>query len=313
MTLHPSGTTATKPRAEDARLPIGRHSGSPEQVFSDAVDLPTRKRRGQFFTPDGVAAAMVRWACRHRPQSFLDPAVGPGIFLEKLASQGIGAIRRIVAYDTDAFALDLARARSSKESEMAVDFVLADFLCAEPAAPFDAIVCNPPYIRHHQARLPDSLFAQFDERFNLRFSRLTNVYCLFLLKITTLLSPRGRAAVITPTEFLNADFGRAVKQVLLHAPGFLGFIVADYKTSLFDGLMTTATITLFDLARRPDDVTLARTTDPDGLDACFDVFEHRRPAAINDRDSPPAIVNTPRRELDPAAKWSTSAFHIAAT
>jgi len=276
---------------------------TPEQTFERSVAYADRKRRGQFFTPPPVAGAMVRWACARSPETFLDPAVGPGIFLECLANLSIRPPPRTVAFDIDSAAIDAARSRLEHHQGSGVEFRHEDFLAARVDETFDAIVCNPPYIRHHDADLPESLFTRFDRRFNTRFSRLTNIYGLFLMRIMTLLSPRGRAAIITPTEFLNADFGRALKEVLIAAPAFRGCIVFDYTSSIFDGLITTATITLLEQGADPvceSEVRFAHLKSETSLDACFALFDGK-PSGSDVADE---LFR--RDELDPASKWATS-------
>lgn len=277
---------------------------APESVFVRSTTPAARKRLGQFFTPPVVAAAMRRWVCAHRPDNLLDPAVGPGVFIEELPSC------RVLGVDIDPAAIAVARTRVAHACGAQFEFRTADFLTLDLAERFDAIIANPPYVRHHDARLPAALFEQFDAHFGVRFSRLTNIYCLFLLKIGGLLSPRGRAAVLTPVEFLNADFGRAVKQAMLANAAFAGFIVFDFKSSLFDGLMTTACVTLFDAARRHDEIRLVRVADGERLTAGLEVFEQSGGAALS-VECGVFVHRALRAQLDPSRKWSTSAAHLA--
>ncbi|MCZ6816367.1 MAG: N-6 DNA methylase [Planctomycetota bacterium] len=277
-------------------------ANSPEETFAARVPYQRRKKLGQFFTPPAVARAMVRWTCARQPAGFLDPAVGPGIFIEQLARTEISAETRIVGTDIDPDVLPLARARVPVGRFESLDLRTADFLEAPLPDTFDAVVCNPPYIRHHDAKLPERVFRRFEADFHMRLSRLTNVYCLFLLRITKLLSATGRAAVITPTEFLNADFGRAVKRALLACPAFRGFIVFDYAANVFDGILSTATITLFDAAESSETITFSKVADANAVDVAFDPFGGQdTPASPNC-----AVQRIARSDLDPSAKWSTS-------
>lgn len=280
-----------------------------EDIFQELVDYEQRKRRGQFFTPPTIALEMVRWACGSSPQSFLDPAVGPGIFLESLSSLDVRSVSQVTAIDTDLLALALARQRLTGSDLPEPAFEEIDFLHRNFDRKFDAIVCNPPYIRHHDAKLPEEVFRWFDKKFGVRMSRLTNVYGLFLLKILSLLSPTGRAAVITPTEFLNADFGRVIKEILLRSRALKGFVVFDYANSVFDGIVTTATITLLDAASPSDSVQLVRAATPEATE---EAFRHLTYGSTSS-DGNVSVVTVPADHLDPATKWSTSSFDIAVT
>lgn len=284
----------------------GARGRTPEEVFAERVSYSKRRLRGQFFTPPAVAEAMVRWACGHGPASFLDPSVGPGIFVNALARSGVSSVRQVVAVDVDAAALDLARRRIDAGRFDSVDLRQADFLEVSFDGPFDAIVCNPPYIRHHEARLPEAVFRRFERGCGVRLSRLTNVYCLFLLRVMSLLSDRGRAAVITPTEFLNADFGRAVKQVLLGCPAFRGFVVIDHGNSVFDGILTTATITLFDTSTAGEAILFSEASDSEGVAAALGPFGGNGDGLVPAAGA--SVISMVRSGLDPGTKWSTSAF-----
>jgi adenine-specific DNA-methyltransferase len=299
---------ARSERGEAMRAQRGRSADetpdvtTPEAAFAQHTSVADRKRLGQFFTPVRVADAMVGWACAHGPASFLDPATGPGIFLERLFAGSAEAAGRVTAVEIDAAALEAARARVAGRR---VRFVRGDFLAQSTRTRYDAIVCNPPYIRHHEAALSDALYASFNAPPDGRISRMTNVYCLFLLRIARMLSARGRAAVITPTEFLNADYGREIKRRLIADAGFAGFVVFDYRSNVFDSAMTTATISLFDRDRAHRDVTMVRIDDERRLTDALALFEgtpgRREAAEMNGH-----VTRRWRGELDPTAKWSTS-------
>lgn len=230
----------------DRELPL-KPGVSAEDEFAARVPMERRKRRGQFFTPTPIARAMTAWCCRSRPRHMLDPAVGPGIFPASVGDlPDESRPSRIEGYDIDDEALALAHKRLGDTGARVVKLHHLDFLAQPPRDRFDAIVCNPPYIRHHDAGVSSSIYQELEAAYGLRFSRTTNVYALFLLRTATLLSSRGRAAVITPAEFLNADFGVAVKQALLKSGLLRGFVIFDHAASVFEGIMTTAAITLLD-------------------------------------------------------------------
>ncbi|MGH7942606.1 MAG: hypothetical protein ACREFR_16205, partial [Limisphaerales bacterium] len=88
--------------------------------------------------------------------------------------------------------------------------------------------------------------------------RLTNLYALFLLKIWEDIAPGGRAAVIMPAEFLNANFGEEIKERLLQAIRPAGIAVFTPSLNLFADALTTSAIVLLDKGRRPDGPIWAR-------------------------------------------------------
>ena len=45
--------------------------------------VSSRKSRGGFYTPRGIASFIVKWAIRNSRDRILDPGAGEGIFLEE--------------------------------------------------------------------------------------------------------------------------------------------------------------------------------------------------------------------------------------
>ncbi len=210
----------------------------------------TLRRLGQVFTPQPVADWMARWVCAEQPRTLLDPAVGTGVFLAAVRGAcGVTPPERIDAIDVDDNMLSQARQAASG---LPVRFRRADFITADCPQRYEAIIANPPYVRHHQLRYDEVALSSIDRLSGRRLSRFTNLYGLFLVKIGSLLGPRGRAAVITPAEWLNADFGVALKAHLLETNLLEAVIHFDHAANVFEGALTTAAITLLWRRREAD-------------------------------------------------------------
>ncbi len=243
---------------------------------------------GQVFTPPAVADFMVRWATSHKPRRILDPSLGRGIFVERLAAMN-GALSvhaQITACEIDS-AMVAAFQRNNPAPDLPVDVRRTDFLTARFDKKFDAVICNPPYIRHHDAKPNASIFERFDRLIGTRISRLTNIYGLFLLRLWSLLADHGRAAAITPAEWLNADFGRAIKSYLLLENAIDAIVHFDHASEIFDGVLTTAAITLLRRGRKP--------TEPVRFQSVRSAGELATPRSVIDYRS---------SDLNPKAKWS---------
>ena len=101
-----------------------------------------------------------------------------------------------------------------------VEVASGDFLdpSAWPLAEssFDAIIANPPYIRHHN--LPaehKARAAQYGAELQIKVSGLSGSYVYFFLEAILRLNVGGRLVFITPTEFLDVRYGQAVKEALI--------------------------------------------------------------------------------------------------
>jgi len=215
--------------------------------------MAQRRRLGQVFTPRRVADWMAHWVCGHRPRRILDPAVGHGVFVEAvealLADVALTTAPRIDGCEIDAGMLQ--RFASAHRSTL-IHCRETDFITACFRGKYDAVIANPPYVRHHGMRYDDAVFSGFDRICRRRLSRMTNLYGLFLIKIWTLLAEKGRAAVITPAEWLNADFGASVKAYFLEENAIDAIVHFDPTANIFDGALTTAAITLLRRSRKTD-------------------------------------------------------------
>lgn len=261
------------------------NAASPEVLYSASVPIAHRKRLGQFFTPPAIARFMARWAVTAEASSFLDPAAGTGVFLEE-AARTLGPSSVMVGWELDPALAQLAKARVP-----ACTIRLGDFLLQPPSHRYDAVVCNPPYLRHRALRYPDSIWRTFDALAGRRLSRFTNAYGLFLVAIAHALSPRGRAAVIIPAEFLNADFAVPIKAFLLSRNLLDAVIAFDHRDLVFGDAVTTACIILLRADRHTGEhITLARVNgveDPDELDQALSR----------------CALRVDPQELDPRRKW----------
>jgi adenine-specific DNA-methyltransferase len=212
----------------------------PESVYRDLVPAARRKRLGQYFTPLPVAELMLRWIAEIRPRTVLDPAVGPGIFPRLLCAACPQA--EVTAVDVDPVALAAARGVLGDGSR--VRLVEHDFLTWPNARSFDAVIANPPYLRHHDMAYDFDVFAAVGARNGLALSRLTNLYVLFILEICRRLRSGGRAAIVVPGEWVNANFGAPLKQWLLERGWLHTLVYYSHAASVFADALTTASVLL---------------------------------------------------------------------
>lgn len=167
------------------------------------------RRKGQFWTPDWVAEAMVSYVVEGGSNHVFDPAVGAGAFFRAAKSLAAESGRHFsllgMEIDGDAlrealrnglYADDLSRVRMS------------DFVLRPPQEKFDAIVANPPYIRHH--RLPAHVKTEL-KRLGARLigtplDGRAGLHVYFLLRALQLLREGGRLAFIVPADTCEGIF-----------------------------------------------------------------------------------------------------------
>jgi len=217
-------------------------SGNVQHVLFDGRGSNV-KNAGQVSTPDEVADVMAAWVMSPKPQEVLDPAAGFGHLLH--ACRRVYPSFRAVGIETDQEVFKAALATAPKGTKL----VLSDYLRNCPGF-FRGIIANPPYVKSQRMALSEAEWQYFDELFGTKLGRQTNLYALFLLKIWEDLAPKGRAAVIVPAEFLNANFGRVIKERLqVMKPRGLAVFASD--VNLFENTLTTSVVLFLEKGPAP--------------------------------------------------------------
>jgi adenine-specific DNA-methyltransferase len=220
---------------------------TPEAELELLTSREDRYRKGQFFTPPGIADFMAEWIRDLQPETVLDPGVGGGVLL-----RAVGPGPRRYGLDTDKKAIQVSGASLGDEVELAI----GDFLDPEAwplsKTSFDAVIANPPYIRHHHLSAEDKARAhRYAVELGVKVSRLSGSYVYFFLETLLRLNEGGRLAFITPTEFLDVRYGRAVKEALLTHCDIDEVLVLEMDELAFEGVLTTSAITLATKRAKP--------------------------------------------------------------
>jgi len=216
-----------------------------ENEYCSITDISHRKKFAQFFTPYDIADFMAEWVIGESKQTkkILEPAFGLGIFSRAMLKKNTNL--SITGFDIDNHIYNIALSNFSGNN--AVNLNLQDYLTSSLEVRYDGIICNPPYMKFHDYD-NNRIIPYINEKLELKLTRFTNIYPLFLLKAISQLNKGGRCAFITPSEFLNSDYGIEVKRYLINADMRIHFIIIDFEENIFDGAMTTACITLIENA-----------------------------------------------------------------
>jgi adenine-specific DNA-methyltransferase len=241
-----------------AELEAGRRA---EQDRLDRLkDAEGRNKLGQFATPNPLAVAMAAHMLQLRgdrpgPVRFLDPSIGSGSFYSALRQVSPpGLIGHAEGIEIDpAF----AGAASHLWGPLGLQVTVGDFTRLDPPSPesrADLILANPPYVRHHhldrdeKRRLKDLV----GRRLGIRVSGLAGLYVHFLLLCDAWLEGGGLAAWLIPSEFMDVNYGTAIKDYLtgrVRLRQIHRFSPSD--TQFGDALVTSAVVVLEKV--RPDE------------------------------------------------------------
>lgn len=212
-----------------------------EQQYCNSVALEHRKKYAQFFTPYPIACFMAKWILGSPDcQTILDPAFGLGIFARAIAENTTKNIK-ITGFDIDSLILTQA-----KKLVQHLDVVLdnKNYIFNNWDKKYDGIICNPPYFKFHDYDNKNFL-KEVKERLGIALTGFTNLYALFLLKSIYQLNLNGRIAYIIPSEFLNSDYGKGIKEYFLKDGKLRYVIIIDFAENIFHDAITTSSILLF--------------------------------------------------------------------
>jgi len=200
------------------------------------------KSLGQVATPIEIAQMMACWVTSLKPSTILDPAAGLGSLLHEC--HRLAPYATLVGVERDPETLLQAKNTAPRGTKLVLD----DYLLSE-SGQFAGIIANPPYVKAHRLDYAEGTWRAFEERLGTHLDRLTNLYALFLLKIWQDLAPHGRAAILLPAEFLNANFGEEIKERLLKEICPPGLVVFAPTLNLFEDALTTSAILFLEKSR----------------------------------------------------------------
>lgn len=218
-----------------------------------------RNKLGQFATPTTLARDVLGYGLsllpKKEPVRFFDPAIGTGSFYSALRSTSTG--RKIASargYEIDPHYGVPAQALWKTEP---LELVLGDFTRAQPPAHNDErpnlLICNPPYVRHHHLDADEKyrLGERSFEAARVRLSGLAGLYCHFMAIAHAWMADGGVAGWLIPSEFMDVNYGRELKQYLLRDVTLLHIHRFDPNDVQFDDALVSSAVVWFRKAPPP--------------------------------------------------------------
>jgi hypothetical protein len=218
-----------------------------------------RHRYGQHYTPREVARLLAAFAVRSANALVFDPSCGDGRLLEQslqikryLSRQNKQRKEEVFGIDRSALAVRLA-------SGTTANVATADFFNLEPLASlnggvkmlanFDAIIGNPPYIRQEVMGARDKQRVEKrleSDRRNLpdvywpRWSGRSDIYVYFFARSIRFLKADGRLVFLTASSWLDAGYGAALREFLLHNFRVIAVIESAAESFFTDASINTS-------------------------------------------------------------------------
>ncbi len=230
------------------------------QTELDSQKTPTaRNKLGQFATPTQLARDVLSYGLNLLPKGesirFLDPAIGTGSFYSALrASCG----QRLVTW-ARGFEIDPHYGQPARElwQDMPLDITMGDFTQQQPPAndaeKANVLICNPPYVRHHHLSGIDKvrLHKVAHSAANIELSGLAGLYCYFMALSHRWLSEGGIAGWLIPSEFMDVNYGKALKAYLLKEVTLLHIHRFDPNDVQFDDALVSSAVVWFKKQKPP--------------------------------------------------------------
>ena len=206
-----------------------------------------RNKLGQFATPTALANEIVQYAGSLLPDGetirFLDPAIGTGAFYSALrASYAAERIEMASGFEIDPH---YGNPAAALWHDSGLDYQIADFTRQRAEPRFNMLICNPPYVRHHHLGNDDKARLQVAvaEASGIRLSGLAGLYCHFLGICHGWMSDDGVAGWLIPSEFMDVNYGQAIKRYLLERVTLLHIHRFDPNDVQFaDALVSSAVV-----------------------------------------------------------------------
>ncbi|MEJ6949920.1 HsdM family class I SAM-dependent methyltransferase [Natronospora cellulosivora (SeqCode)] len=210
-----------------------------EKKYYKETSDDERKKKGQFFTPSYIAEFMVDWIMEDYKDSYniLDPALGTGIFLEKIIKKK--KHMNFHAYEKDQYLYKLSTDIFPCSDQIKI---FNDDYLINWGKKYDTIISNPPYLIYKKYN-SKKLIKYFNQKLDINLSGFSNLYILFLLKSLYELKENGRMAYIIPSDFMNADYGVEIKKIIKEFASLRHVIFLNYN--IFEPV-TSSSILLFE-------------------------------------------------------------------
>ncbi|EQD65762.1 XamI DNA methyltransferase [mine drainage metagenome] len=218
------------------------------EAFSLIRSADRRRADGAVYTPATIVRSMTTWlSAQGTPVRIVDPGAGSGRFI--LAAGEAFPDAQLVAVEMDPLAALMLRANLSVRGWTDRATVLVkDYreVKLPRCAGMTAFIGNPPYVRHHDiAEDWKAWYAATFAKFGIKASALAGLHLHFFLQTRLLAKAGDVGAFITSAEWMDVNYGSALRQLLLDELGGIALHVLEPTVEAFPGTATTAAITCF--------------------------------------------------------------------
>lgn len=226
------------------------------------------REKGQFWTPVWVAKAMVEYVSQ-KHNKILDLGIGKGAFLKALKAIKGNKFKSYLYYgiDIDSELIDkLKREKAYKSKKHTLE--VRDFIFMPPQGKFEAIISNPPYIRHH--RLSQKIKNRLKQISLLHTGKIIDgragMHIYFLIQALGILEKGGRLAFIMPADTCEGVFANHLWDWITKNYCLEGIVSFTPEATPFPDIDTNALIFFISNKKQKDEILKIKCTKPNNTD-----------------------------------------------
>jgi len=225
---------------------------SAAEKYSKEMPRAHLQAYGQFWTPDWIARTMATYVMNNGARRVFDPAVGAGGLL--LAAKNVHPRRRITVAGFEVYAevLELAKKEGLTDRD-ASNIKVGNYLTTSSLPDEDAVICNPPYIRHHRIEPTIKVKLKHDLELWLgtKLDGRLGLHAYFLLRSLQRLRRGGRLAYITSADLYEGASSVGMWTAISSKFRIDGIVTFEENATPFPGVDTNPVICL--IANEPPD------------------------------------------------------------
>lgn len=218
--------------------------------IDEVKNIEERRRYGQFSTPFSLAKEIVAYGLdllNEKAVSFLEPALGTGAFYSALVHETSSknkAVSRATGIEIDPAYFSSAKTLWSNDC---LQIYNADFTRFPANGEYNLLITNPPYVRHHYISQEEKNYLGkcVKEETGIEISGLAGLYCYFLLLAHKWLAPGAICGWLIPSEFMDVNYGAAIREYLLSKVHLLRVHRYDTANSIFDDALVSSCVVWF--------------------------------------------------------------------
>lgn len=220
--------------------------------------IEQRRQHGQFATPFVLADEIISYGLELLNSdeiTFLEPSIGTGAFYSALLKEAESHNKQIVQATGIEMDTDYINGAISIWSDTNINIFNNDFTHTTPNGKYNFVITNPPYVRHHYITQKEKFTLNHivKNETNIDISGLSGLYCYFILLAHKWLAPGAISGWLVPSEFMDVNYGNAVKKYLLDNVHLLKVHRYDPENLKFNDALVSSCVIWFKNEIIPDD------------------------------------------------------------